>query len=140
MKRYIRSSQSFEDLNIRTYRLNTHLAPSPFKTCTEEEGQEVRQKLNQSDDAGTMQRCSMSTLITDQPVNQMSVLREMWEAAPSVEALEQIGNHLPLVAHYNGKDYLLDGNTRATLMLAMGADTLLCTYINLDDITARRCQ
>ena len=60
----------------------------------------------------------------------------MWESAPSVDALEQIGNHLPLVVHYNGKDYLLDGNTRATLMSAMGADTLLCTYVNLDSITA----
>lgn len=135
MYRVILASKSYEELNIRTYRLHTDSAPSVFKTCSDEKSDEVRQAyesavmLNQVE--GKTTRVPLDSLVSDQISNYVKDLKAMYEHADSINRLEHISSELPIVVQYEGINYLLDGNHRATLISALGGDTLKCRFFQI---------
>lgn len=135
MYRVILAAKSYEDLDIRTYRMHTESAPTPFGRCSEEQGDIVRQAYQRAVMLNQVQshivRVPIDSLVTDQISNHVDDLKKMYEHADSITRLEHLGQELPTVVQYEGINYLLDGNHRATLIKALGGDTLKCRFFEI---------
>lgn len=135
MYRIIRAAKTYEELGIRTYRLHTDSAPAVFKTCSDEKSNEVRQAYERAvilnEVEGKTTRVPMDSLVSDQIANYVKDLKAMYEHADSISRLEHLSQELPVVVQYEGINYLLDGNHRATLISALGGDTLKCRFFQI---------
>ncbi|MCM1223259.1 MAG: hypothetical protein NC548_53285 [Lachnospiraceae bacterium] len=135
MYRVIIASKSYEDLQIPTFKLHTESAPSLFERCSSEQDQIVRQAYERAvimnEVQGITTRIPMDSLVSSQTQNYVKNLKTMYEHADSITRLEHLGEELPTVVQYEGVNYLLDGNHRATLIKALGGDTLKCRFFEI---------
>lgn len=137
MYRVIKASEQlvpFEHLPIRTFRLHPEYAYTPMKTCDFDEGQEIRRMFKEKESKlkFEIRTFEIESLITDQQSNNISILKEMYEKAPTIFKLQNLSTEFPIVVQYHGNNYLLDGNTRTSLIYYLGGRTIKCRYYNLD--------
>lgn len=74
---------------------------------------------------------SLSRLYTDQYTNRTEALKSMQESHPTIQSILNASEGKLIVVNIDGKEILLDGNTRGTVMSAYGIKTVDVLYYTL---------
>lgn len=139
MYRVIRASQEiipFEDLPIRRSRFHPESAYNLIKHDRDIDYEGLALRIiydeNYKDLDVKIRSIEIASLITDQPFNEVAHLKELYDAAPTISQLQNLSSALPLVIRCQGENYLLDGNTRTNLILALGGKYVKCQFCDFD--------